>query len=66
MITGGVTNNGFNFGQQAGNVISGGNFVNTRPGAMVSGFVNNTFWGVNAAGAGQAGNVVTGGNFWNI
>ncbi len=64
MISGGVYNSGWNFGSQAGNVISGGNFANYRPGTMVNGFVNNT--GVNGFGGAQAGNVITGGNFWRF
>ncbi len=64
MISGGVYNSGNNFGSQAGNVISGGNFTHYGPGVMVNGFVNNT--GINRPGGQQAGNVITAGNFWRL
>ncbi len=64
MITGGVYNYGTNYGQQAGNVISGGSFVHSGGGVLLNGFVVNN--GVNGLGGAQAGNVITAGNFWRL
>ena len=66
MIQGGVYNNGWNAGSQAGNVVSGGTFVQGHfaAGPLLNGFVVNT--GVNLAGGAQAGNVITAGAFWYL
>jgi hypothetical protein len=63
MISGTVNNQGVNNGTQAGNIVTGGTFVQghyaTSP--LLNGTVNNGFFGVNFGT--QAGNLISGGRF---
>ena len=63
MISGTVNNSGVNHGTQAGNIVTGGTFVQGHyaTGPLLSGVVNNGFFGVNYGT--QAGNLISGGRF---
>jgi hypothetical protein len=63
MINGTVNNQGVNYGTQAGNIVTGGTFVQGHyaSGPLLNGTVNNGYYGVNFGT--QAGNIISGGVF---